>query len=60
MSTKGVVEIKLPSSNNDKLDKEVVALTYASALGGTQTEDCAKILLDREGKSLQGFPKGGG
>ena len=60
MSTKGVVEIKRPFSNNDKLDKEVVALVFASDLEGAQTEVCAKILLDIEGKSLQEFPRGGG
>ena len=51
MSTKGVVEIKQSFSNNDKLDKEVVALAYASDREGAQTEACAKILLDIEGKS---------
>ena len=60
MNTKGVVEIKRPFSNSDKLGKEVVALAYASARGGAQTHACAKILLDIEGKSPREFPRGGG
>jgi hypothetical protein len=60
MSTKEAVEIKRPFSNSDKLDKEVVALACASDRGGAQTEACAKILLDIEGKFPREFPRGGG
>ena len=54
MSTKGAVVIKRPFSNNDKSDREVVALAHALARGYTNSNTLPEWGIERSLNPLTG------